>query len=249
MGVSKDGLSHWVPDPVENTLLVDQTVGGLLDKAVSDHADREAIVYSAYDDLGIAERWTYAELQRRAHRVAKALIASDVQYGDRVAIWAPSLPQWLELQFGAAYAGALVVPLNPLYRARDAAFVLGKSGSAMCFVASEHRGVRLGELLAELVGGLPDLKARVLLEPGQASPDSEWGRWLARGDGVSDKVLFERAAGVDPKQSAQIQFTSGTTGVPKGVELSHFGIVNNGRLFALRAGLIEGGRHVNPMPY
>ncbi len=249
MGLMPDGLSHWVPDADEHDQILDLTVGALLDRAAARHPEREAIVYSAYDDIGIAERWSYQELRARARRAGQALMASGVGLGDRIAIWAPNLPQWLELQFGAAYAGAVVVPLNPLYRPPEAEFVLRKSGSVICFVAEEYRGARLSDGLASVAPGLHDLRRTVVIPNGAASDQAEWDEWLSSGASVDEQALDARIAQVGPQHSAQIQFTSGTTGRSKGVELSHRGIVNNGLQFARRAGLVENGRHVNPMPY
>jgi acyl-CoA synthetase (AMP-forming)/AMP-acid ligase II len=242
-------LSHWTPGPEDAAELVELTVGGLLDGAVERHPDREAIVYSAYDDLGISVRWTYEEFRRRALRVARALIASKLNRGDRAAIWAPNLPQWVELQFGAAYAGVIIVPLNPLYRAREVEYVLNKSGALTCFVVPEHRGV---DLLRELSSALDNVAQSVRQVVIGASPSAElvgWDEWLAKADSVGDEELGRRREEVVPSDTAQIQFTSGTTGTPKGVELSHRSVVNDARLFAQRAQMVEGGRHVNPMPY
>ncbi len=110
-------VSRWLPDPGAQPPLRDLTVGALLDEAIRKWPDQEAIVFSAYDDLGVAARWTYAELGERARRVGKARIASWIEPGERFGIGATNLPEWLELQFGAAYAGAVIVPMNPLYRA------------------------------------------------------------------------------------------------------------------------------------
>ena len=249
MGVADPRVSHWVPEPGEAAQLRDMTVGGLLDEAADEVPEREAIVYSAYDDLGISVRWTYAELRQRARRVARALIASGIEHGDRVGIWATNLPEWMELEFGAAYAGAILVPLNPLYRAREVQFVLAKANAKMCAVVPDNRGVSLWGVLDGVTADLPDLRLRVAIG---AAPDDRgpgWQDWLAAGDRIPEEELDDRAVAVQPAETAQIQFTSGTTGFPKGAELAHRSIVNDGRLFAARAGLAEGGRHVNPMPY
>ncbi len=248
MPLAAPGLSHWVPAAGEEPELRDLTVGGLLDESAARWPDREAVVFSAYEDIGISARWTFAELRRRARRVGRALIAAGIEPGERFGIWATNVPEWLELQFGAAYAGAVVVPLNPLYRAAEVEFVLAKAGAAACFVVPENRGASLWEMAREATAGLDHVRALVPIGAAQAGAPS-WEEWLAAGDGVAEERLERRAAAVRAADTSQIQFTSGTTGFPKGAELSHGGIVNDARLFVHRATLPRHGRHSNPMPY
>jgi acyl-CoA synthetase (AMP-forming)/AMP-acid ligase II len=241
-------VSRWLPDPDAEPPLRDLTVGALLDEAIEKWPDQEAIVFSAYDDLGVAARWSYTELGERARRVGKALIASGIEPGERIGIWATNLPEWLELQFGAAYAGVVIVPMNPLYRASEVEFVLAKAGAAACFVLPEDRGASLWDIAAKAAAGIEDV--RLLVPLGEARDGSpSWAEWLAAGDGVDADKLERRRSAVTSGDTSQIQFTSGTTGFPKGAELSHGGIVNNARLFAHKATLRENGRHSNPMPY
>ncbi|MBS1880620.1 MAG: AMP-binding protein, partial [Actinobacteria bacterium] len=228
------GISHWLPEPGVGPPLRDLTVGALLDEAVARWPDREAVVFSAYEDLGIAARWSYAELEARARRVGRALIAAGIEPGERFGIWATNIPEWLELQFGAAYAGAVVVPLNPLYRTSEVEFVLGKSRAAACFVLPENRGASLWAMAVEATAGLDHLRLMVPLGPGRDGAPS-WEEWLATGDAVDEDRLERRRRAVRSGDTSQIQFTSGTTGFPKGAELSHGGIVNDARLFADRA--------------
>ncbi|HUB98730.1 MAG TPA: AMP-binding protein [Solirubrobacterales bacterium] len=248
MPLAEAGTSHWVPEPGAEPAMRDLTVGGLLDEAAAQWPDQEAVVFSAYEDVGIAARWDYAELQQRARRVGKALIAAGIEPGERFGIWATNIPEWLELQFGAAYVGAIVVPLNPLYRTSEVESVLGKSGAAACFVLPENRGASLWEMTREASADLDHVRLLVPLGPAQAGAPS-WEEWLAGGDGVDEDLLERRRAAVRAEDTSQIQFTSGTTGFPKGAELSHGGIVNDARLFAARATLPQHGRHSNPMPY
>jgi acyl-CoA synthetase (AMP-forming)/AMP-acid ligase II len=247
MGIAQAGISHWVPDPVAEPALVELTVGDLLDQAATRWPDYEAIVYCAYEDMGIDARWSFEELRQRGRRVGKALIASGIEPGERFGIWATNIPQWLELQFGAAYAGVVVVPMNPLYRASEVEFVLAKSKAAACFVLPENRGASLWEITVAASAGLDHV--RLLVPIGAADGAPSWEEWLVSGDGLDDDRLERRRAAVRPTDTSQIQFTSGTTGFPKGAELSHAGIVNNARLFAHRATLHRDGRHCNPMPY
>ncbi|HVO54980.1 MAG TPA: AMP-binding protein [Solirubrobacterales bacterium] len=248
MPLAKPGLSHWVPVAGEDPPLRDLTVGTLLDQAVQKWPDHEAIVFSAYEDMGVAARWSFAELRARARRVARALIASGIEPGERFGIWATNVPEWLELQFGAAYAGAVVVPLNPLYRTGEVEFVLGKAGAAACFTLPENRGASLWEMTREAVADLDHVRLLVPLGAQQEGAPS-WEEWLASGDGVDEDRVERRRAAVRSQDTSQIQFTSGTTGFPKGAELTHGGIVNDARLFAHRATLPQHGRHSNPMPY
>jgi fatty-acyl-CoA synthase len=242
------GVARWVPERGAEPPLRDLTVGGLLDEAIERWPDQEAIVFSAYEDLGVGARWTFGELGERARRVGRALIAAGIEPGERFGIWATNLPEWLELQFGAAYAGVVVIPMNPLYRASEVEFVLAKSRAAACFVLPEDRGVSLWDVAAKAVAGIDDIRLLVPLGEGRDGAPG-WEEWLGAGDAVDEDALERRRRAVRSTDTSQIQFTSGTTGFPKGAELSHGGIVNDARLFAHRATLRQNGRHSNPMPY
>jgi acyl-CoA synthetase (AMP-forming)/AMP-acid ligase II len=241
--------SHWLPDPGEQPQLRQITVADLLEEAAVKWPEREAIVYSAYDDVGIAVRWTFRELRERARDVGRAMVASGLQRGERVGIWATNRPEWLLVQFGAAYAGVVFVPMNPLYRTSEVAYVLGKAGASACFLEPENRGVSLWAILAEVAGELPSLHSRVALTDASGLDGPGLEEWLEVGRGISDTQLDARRADIEPNDTSQIQFTSGTTGFPKGAELRNAATVNNARLFAHRALFHEGGRHCNPMPF
>ena len=247
MGVADGGLSHWVPGPADQPPLKDLTVARLLDESAERWGDAEAIVYSAYDDLGIRERWSFNELRERSRAVARAFIADGFEPGERVGIWATNRPEWLLVQFGAAYAGVIVVPMNPLYRSSEVAYVLGKAGASACFAEPENRGADLWAILKGAAAEVPTLRRRVAL--GSADEADGFAAWIERGAAVGDDEVDRRAAAVAPEDTSQIQFTSGTTGFPKGAELRSRGIVNNALLFAARARFHPGGRHCNPMPF
>src|SRR3954469_16190161 len=117
-------LSHYVPERDEHPPLRELTVGDLLNEAADQWPEREALVYSAYEDLGISVRWSFDELRRRSLDVARAMLGSGLERGDRVGVWATNSPEWVLLQFGAAYAGVVLVPMNPLYRSAEVAYVL-----------------------------------------------------------------------------------------------------------------------------
>ena len=215
------------------------TCGALLDEAAASSAVRDALVYCAYDE-GPTLRWSYAQLRDRARAVGRALLASDVAHGDRVAVWATNLPEWFLLQFGCAYAGVVLVPLNPLYRAAEVAYVLQKAQVSMLFVEPTSRGADLWSLAIEAAGEVPTMREVVAID------EARWDEFVARGSAVADERLD--AAEVSGTDIAQIQFTSGTTGAPKGAMLRHGALTDNARLFAHRAELRSGWRLCSGMP-
>jgi acyl-CoA synthetase (AMP-forming)/AMP-acid ligase II len=249
MPLLDDDRSHWVPGPDDSPPLRDLTVGAVLDEAAAAWPDREALVYSAYDDLGISARWTFAELQERALAVAAGLEASAIEPGERIAVWATNRPEWVEIQFGAAYAGVVLVPLNPLYRADEVRFVLAKVGASACFVEPENRGASLWGIIDDVAGELPELRLRVALGEAPDAAGASLAEWLEAGRSASAEAVERRRREVMPDHTSQIQFTSGTTGFPKGAELRHGALTDNARLFAERARFHLGGRHCNPMPF
>jgi fatty-acyl-CoA synthase len=211
----------------ESVELWEVTVGGLLAEAARDSGDRPALC-SGSDD----RRWTYAELDAAAELVAGAL-AGLLDPGDRLAAWAAGLPEWVLLQFGAARAGVVLVPLNPVYRAGELSYALRQSRARAVFHGRAHAGRSLADVIAEVRGDCPELEHVLELEP--------LLDWAAAGPA---KPLPE----VAPEAPVMIQYTSGTTGRPKGAVLTHRGIVNNARLAADRCGVAPGGVWLNPLP-
>jgi fatty-acyl-CoA synthase len=215
------------------------TCAALLDEATTSWPGREALVYCAYDD-GPSVRLSYAELRDRARAVGRALLGCGLTHGDRVAVWATNVPEWLLLQFGCAYAGIVLVPLNPLYRAAEVAYVLDKAQTSMLFVEPTNRGVDLWGIATEVAGEVPSLREVVTIDA------TTWDAFVARGTQLEDARLD--AVDVLGTDIAQIQFTSGTTGAPKGAMLRHGALTDNARLFAHRAELQSGWRLCSGMP-
>jgi acyl-CoA synthetase (AMP-forming)/AMP-acid ligase II len=244
----ENGVSHWIPAADEAALVQEMTVGDLLDEAARKWPDQDGLAYVAYEDRGLSLRWSFTEMRARSRVVARALMASGIGPGDRVAIWATNLPEWLLLEFGAAYCGAVLVPINPLLRSAEVAYILRTAGVRACFVLPESRGASLWTMLDEAAREAPTLRLRVAIGNAPDDKGIAWADWLDTAAAVSEDALEQRRAGVSPHDSVQIQFTSGTTGFPKGAELTHRGVVNDGRLFAQRAALADGSRWVNPMP-
>ncbi|MEM8903775.1 MAG: AMP-binding protein [Actinomycetota bacterium] len=210
----------------------DLTVGGLLREAAADTPHTTALV-AGMPEPSERRRWTYGELLAESERVARALLAR-FEPGERVAVWAPNVPEWVMLEFGCGLAGVVLVTVNPAFQAQEVDYVLRQSGASGVITMPEFRGNPMLATATELQAELPALREVISL--------GEWGEFLAAADPGRD--LPE----VDPRAAAQIQYTSGTTGFPKGAVLHHRGIVNNARDIIERNHPEPGTGYVNPMP-
>jgi len=219
--------SYWPAD--RSVGLRDLTVGDLLREAATDSPDAVGLVSGVPEDH---RRWTFAEMLADAERVAYALLAR-FSPGERVAVWAPNLPEWLLLEFGAALAGIVLVTVNPAYQRHELAYVLGQSGASGVVLVREWRGNPLLASLDAVREELEQLREVVLFE--------EWDAFIASGTPVA---LPE----VGPDDPAQIQYTSGTTGFPKGALLRHGALTDNAALATAEAELSPGDVYVTPMP-
>jgi fatty-acyl-CoA synthase len=228
--------SYWPAD--RSQPLLDTTVGDLLRAAAAQVPGRLALVEGS---PGPATRrtWTYAELLTVAERIARALLARFAP-GERIAVWAPNCPEWMLLQHGVSLAGMVLVTVNPALRARELRYVLAQSRAAGIFFAGAYRGFDMADAVASLRGGLAGLR--------EAIPLSDWDTFVASGDSTSSDHGAVTLPPVQPGDPAQIQYTSGTTGFPKGAILHHRGVVNASRFVALGSGVQDGGVWVNAMP-
>jgi fatty-acyl-CoA synthase len=243
----RPAVSWWDPEPGPGEL-IRRTVGGVLDDTASRYPAHEAVAVSAYPDLGYDVRWTYRELRSRANRLARALMAFGIRPGDRVAVWAPNVAPWLAAEFAIAKAGATLVTLNPTYRAEEAAYVLGHAQVVGCLFLPSFGEFDVWSELQQAAADLPSLRLRCsLTEPVGDVPGLE--EFLAASREVGADELAARQAEVEPEGIAQIQYTSGTTGRPKGAMLTHANIVNNARLTMLRWRVGPADRWCNPMPF
>jgi fatty-acyl-CoA synthase len=221
-----------------DTPLLDETIGGNFERTASTYPDAEALV-----DVSGDRRWTYAELNAEIDCVARALMASNIARGDRVGIWAPNCPEWTILQYATAKIGAILVAINPAYRTHELGYVLRQSGtrmlvSATSFKTSDYRGT-VGEVRSET----PDVTDVVFLGT------ADWERLRARADQVSVAALRSRMGELQPGDPVNIQYTSGTTGSPKGATLSHRNILNNGFFVTELIKLGPGERLCIPVPF
>jgi fatty-acyl-CoA synthase len=212
------------------------TIGSVLRDAAGRAPDTTALIDGDSDRLD-RRRWTYAELLSDAERAARALLTRFAP-GERVAVWAPNSPEWVILEFGAALAGLTLVTVNPAYRGDELAHVLGHSEADGLFLADRFQQRDMHAILAEVHGRLPRLRDVLSF--------SEWEAFTAAG---GTRAAAERPLpDVAPSSTAQVLYTSGTTGTPKGAELTHRGLTNNARLAFEAAGIGPGDVEINPMP-
>ena len=236
--------------------LLSQCIGDAFDATVNRFPDREALVVRHQ-----ALRYTWQQLADAVDRHARALMALGVQPGERVGIWAPNCAEWCITQFASAKVGAILVNINPAYRATELEYALGQSGCrwvicADAFKTCDYHAMLLGlipELANSQPGALacerfPELRGVVSLAIAPPSGLLAWHDLQARADAVSAQALAERQAQLQPGDPINIQYTSGTTGFPKGATLSHSNILNNGYMVGESLGLTEHDRLVVPVP-
>ncbi|HEY4943747.1 MAG TPA: AMP-binding protein [Rhizomicrobium sp.] len=215
-----------------NETLTETTVGEALIQAAR-RAPDATMLCEALADGHIGRRWTNAQLLHDSERLARAL-ATRFAPGERIAVWAPNIPQWVIVEFAAALAGLTLVTVNPGYQAKELDFVLRQSRSSGLFLTRDFRGNPMAEIAAKVCAELPAIRHIVDLEDADA---------LYAADGPA-RALPK----VSPGDPVQIQYTSGTTGFPKGAVLTHRGIVNNSRLCLARLGVREGDSFLGMMP-
>jgi fatty-acyl-CoA synthase len=222
--------SYWPAD--DSGQVRDVTVGDLLREAAATAGGRLALV-DAVEDTAARRSWTYEEFLADAERAARALL-NRFAPGDRIAIWAPNSAHWVVLQQAIGLAGMVLVAVNPAYRERELEYVLDQSGATGLFYVDAFRGADLAGLVEGLAPRLPQLHTAISF--------AGWGSFLRTGDPRRELPA------VRPEDLLQIQYTSGTTGFPKGALLHHRGLVNAAIGVADRAGMADGGVNINAMP-
>ncbi|GEP35748.1 AMP-binding protein [Nocardioides szechwanensis] len=218
--------------------LLEETIGANFARTAAEHADREALV-----EVASGRRWTWAELDRDVDDLAQALIAAGLEPGDRVGIWAPNCAEWTLTQYATAKAGVVLVNINPSYRTHELAYAVNQSGLRLLVAASRFKTSDYRAMVEETRDQCPTLETVVYLETDDLPGFVEAGR------GLPADALPRRMAGLSPDDPINIQYTSGTTGFPKGATLSHRNILNNGYLVTELINLTPEDRLCIPVPF
>ena len=234
-GTARLSYSHGAsPDP-----LLGETIGGNLRRIAAEHPGREVLV-----DVPSGRRWTYARFDADTDILARGLIAAGIEAGDRVGIWSPNCPEWVLLQYATAKAGVVLVNINPAYRSHEVGYVLRQSGIRLLVSAESFKTSNYRAMIEEVSGELDGLERVIYL----GSP--EWDALMADGaPRAEDDPLAAREAGLAFDDPINIQYTSGTTGFPKGATLSHHNILNNGFFIGEGCRYTEADRVCIPVPF
>ncbi|MBI3790953.1 MAG: AMP-binding protein [Gemmatimonadetes bacterium] len=227
--------------------LLGETIGAHLDRIARTHPARDAVV-SCHQD----RRLTYDALRVATDEFARGLIALGVRHGDRVGIWSTNNVEWVIAQFATAKIGAILVNINPAYRTSEVAYVLEQSGVSLLLSQVRHKTSEYARMIAEVRPGLSGLRSIVLIgdEPLDVPLDAlRWDDVAAAAARVSHDELATRLAATEFDQAINIQYTSGTTGFPKGATLSHHNILNNGLFIGEGCGYTPDDRVCIPVPF
>jgi fatty-acyl-CoA synthase len=220
------------------TALIGDTIGANLEATVARFGDREALV-SRHQNL----RYTYAELNEAVDVCARALLARGIAKGDRIGIWSPNNAEWVIVQYATAKIGAILVNINPAYRTKEVEYALNQSGCRMLIAAPSFKTSDYVAMIEEVRPNLTALESTIYLG------SQEWDALLADADRVTPAALAERSASLDADDAINIQYTSGTTGFPKGATLTHHNILNNGFFVGELCNYTENDKVCIPVPF
>lgn len=237
--------------------LLNLTVGELLEKQVNLYPDQEAVVYP---ELNL--RKTYKEFDEMANKAAKGLMSLGIDKGENVAIWSDNKPEWLTSQFATGKMGAVLVTVNTSYQAKELEYLLKQSESTTLILAESYKGTSYVDVLKQVCPefedaekgelhseNVPFLKNVVIITDDNYSNAYTWDEMIENGSKISDENLDERKKTLHHHDVINMQYTSGTTGFPKGVMLTHSNIVNNGNQIADCMKLTNKDRLCIPVPF
>ncbi|WP_083577012.1 AMP-binding protein [Rhodococcus tukisamuensis] len=221
--------------------MLGDTIGDNFDRTVAAHGGRDALV-----DHASGRRWTYTELAAEVNGVAAGLLARGVGKGDRVGIWAPNCPEWTLIQYATAKIGAILVNINPAYRSHELQYVLEQAGIRLLVSATSFKTSDYAAMIETVRPQCPGLESVVLLG------SEDWRALVADGlaaQAADPSVLASAQAALSSDDPINIQYTSGTTGFPKGATLSHHNILNNGYFVGELCHYTEADRVCIPVPF
>ena len=219
------------------TPLLGETIGENLRRTAERFPDREALIVRSQ-----GYRATYRELWDATTRAALALVSRGIKRGDRVGIWSPNRFEWVVLQFATARVGAILVNINPAYKTSELEYVLNQSGARLLFLARSFRTNDYVQMLSAVRDRCPALEESIVL-------DDAWSSFEASAQGTPSEALAQRERENQFDDPINIQYTSGTTGAPKGATLSHHNILNNGFFVGEGMRLTEADRVCIPVPF
>lgn len=218
--------------------ILEETIGEHFERIARTHPDVDALV-----DVSGDRRWTYRELDAEINRVARGLMALDVAAGDRVGIWAPNCAEWVLVQYATAKIGAILVNINPAYRTHELAYALNQSGIRTLICATAFKSSDYVAMVSQVRPDVPALRDVVFIGT------SDWTGLVTGADRVPEDALRTRMSQLSNTDPINIQYTSGTTGYPKGATLSHRNVLNNGYFVTESIHLKAGDRLCIPVPF
>jgi fatty-acyl-CoA synthase len=239
--------------------LLDETVGANFERIAARFPLHDALIEAAAVPGEEARRWSYTKLNDDVDRLARALLAAGLAKGERIGIWSPNCAEWTILQYATAKIGAVLVNVNPAYRSHELEFVVRQNGMRMLVTAPSDKNSDYTAMARQALAECPELRELVFLpdsglaglaagEP-QAEAERTFAELLRRADDVGHGVLKARMAELDPHDAINLQYTSGTTGFPKGATLTHHNILNNGYSIGELLAYTEDDRVVIPVPF
>ncbi|MCY0903868.1 AMP-binding protein [Arthrobacter sp. H14-L1] len=223
---------------ISSVPLLGETIGANFSRLAAANAEREALV-----DIAAGRRWTYAQLEADVDALARGLLAAGVAKGDRVGIWALNCAQWVHVQYASAKIGAILVNVNPSYREHELRYALQQSGLKLLVSMTGYRSTDCRAMVDGVRPECPNLTDVVYL----STPD--WDELLAAGSTLAPDSLARRMETLSADDPINIQYTSGTTGFPKGATLSHHNILNNGYFVTETIGISNRDRICIPVPF
>jgi len=239
------------------TKLLHETIGAMLERQVHQFGSKEAVVYAKEN-----VRYTFSEFNREVNSVAKSLLDLGVVKGEHIAVWATNVPEWLLLQFATAKIGAVLVTVNTNYQSTELEYVLKQSDATHLFIIDGFKGTSYPKAFLDLtksgdqvINGkcalhdLPYLKHAIYIGSSPQSSFMSWNEFIQCGKSTSEEELDIRKKELDPHDVINMQYTSGTTGFPKGVMLTHYNILNNGYQIGQCMKLTEEDRLCIPVPF